>query len=111
MSDPARIQRYRAMVDRFPQSEVPRYSLASALIEAGELAEAETHLRVLLEHKPDYMMAAVQLAQILTQQERWDDALEACDAAIALAVAQDHKGPLMDCEALRDEIISEIEGI
>ncbi len=102
MSD---IERFEAIVARFPDSEVPRYSLAGAYRAAGRDEDALDQLTTICTSlKPDYMMAWVQRTELLVALERFEDALAVCTRAIELAKAQDHKGPLMDCEALLEEI-------
>lgn len=103
-----KIERYESMVARFPQSEVPRYSLACAYREAGRIEDALTEFAEIMRIKPDFMMAWVHTTELLVGLERYDEARPICTAAIALAKAQDHSGPLMDCETLLDEIESEL---
>ncbi len=106
MSD---IARYQAMVERFPNSEVPRYSLAKALRDEGRDDDALAQFEEICARvKPDFMMAWVHRTELLVAMERYDDALPVCRQAIQLATDQDHRGPLMDCEALLEEIEEEL---
>lgn len=99
------------MIERFPRSEVPRYSLGSALKAEGKLDEAVEHLAVAVEVKPDFMMAWIQLGEAHMAREDWDGAKSAIQAALKLATDQDHQGPKLDCEALLEEIQEELDGI
>lgn len=102
------IERFRAMVERFPNSEVPRYSLAMAYLDAEQVEEAEAELAEITRIKPSYMMAWVQRTRALMTLERFESAREVCQQAIRLATEQNHQGPLMDCEMLLEEIEEEL---
>lgn len=108
MSD-ERIAKFRAMVDQFPDSELPRFSLGQALLEAGRYEEAEQTFSEVARINPTYMMAFVHRTTALMELERWSDARDACQAAISLAVAQNHSGPRLECEQLLAEIEDELD--
>lgn len=103
-----RIDRCRALVAQFPDSELPRFSLGQALLEAGRFEEAAATFAEVAAIKPDYMMAHVHRTRALMELERWSDARDACRAAIQLAIAQGHSGPRMECEQLLGEIEDEL---
>lgn len=103
----ANIDRLRQMIERFPDSEVPRYSLATALRGEGDTEGAIEAFDGAIRCRADFMMAWVGKAELLVELERWDEAVACCEQAIELAKAQNHQGPLIDCEALLEEIRSE----
>jgi tetratricopeptide (TPR) repeat protein len=110
MSSPAdaRIEKFLGMVEQFPDSELPRFSLGQAYVEAGRYEDAERTFAEVARINPTYMMAWVHRAQALCELERWADAKQACEEAIRLAVAQGHSGPKMECEQLLEEIEEEL---
>lgn len=107
MSD-ERIARFQKMVEQFPGSELPRFSLGQALLEAGRFDEAADTFAEVARINPSYMMAFVHRTRALMELERWSDAAEACRTAISLAVAQGHSGPRAECEMMLAEIEDEL---
>ena len=103
-----RIERFQKMVEQFPGSEVPRFSLAQAYFEADRLEEAAATFEEVIELKPDYMMAWVLRTRALIGLERFEAALAVCERALALAIEQDHQDPRIDCELMLEEIREEL---
>lgn len=107
MSNP-RIERFRAMVERFPDRSPPRFSLARALHDDDDFAAAAPHYAEALRLQPDLMMAALHRAECLFELRRWSDAREAAEAALRMAQQQGHTGPQADASALLDDIADEL---
>lgn len=103
-----RIARFRKMADQFPTSELPRFSLGQALLEARRWGEAEETFAEVIRINPSYMMAFVHRTRALMELERWSDAADACRTAISLAISQGHSGPRAECEQLLAEIEDEL---
>lgn len=103
MSDP-RIDRFRAMVERFPDRSPPRFSLARALHDAGQHAEAVEHYAAAAQLQPDLMMAWLHKGECLIELNQLDAAEEAVAESLRLAVAQGHDGPQVEARELLDEI-------
>lgn len=101
---PDRITRFEALVAQFPTSEVPRYSLGQALMDAGRYDEAATTFVACTTLRADFLMAWVLAAQCFVRLERWADARNYAVKGLALAIAQGHSGPRGDAEALLEEI-------
>lgn len=101
---PDRIARFQALVAQFPNSEVPRYSLGQAQMDAGLYDDAAATFIACTTLRPDFLMAWVQAAQALVRLERWTDARPYAEQALTLAIAQGHSGPRGDAEALLEEI-------
>lgn len=107
MSD--RITRFQAMVERFPERAPPRFSLARALHDADNHAAAEGHYAEALKLQPDLMMAAMHRAECLFELGRFEDAREAAQVALSMALKQGHTGPQADAENLLEEIADELD--
>lgn len=104
-----KIQRFQQMVERFPESELPRFSLAQAYLDAEQYSDAERTFAEVIGLKPDYMMAWVHRTQALMAMDEFEAAKPVCERAIELAREQDHQGPLADCEYLLEEIVEELD--
>ena len=104
----ARIAKWEAMVRSFPDSDLPRFSLGQALLDAGRLAEAVAAFREVARLNPTNMMAYVHMGRALLELGRLDEAKTACEEGIRLAIDQGHSGPRADCEAMLAEIEDEL---
>ena len=69
---------------------------------AGTLSNAVVAL------KDDYMLAWLRLAECAMTAERWPEAKEAAEKALALGIAQDHQGPQAEARAMLMEIEDEL---
>jgi len=96
----ARIKRFSAMKAQFPQSEMPRWSLATTYEDADRFQEAIAEFRELVAIKPDYCVAFLHLGSCLIEEEAYDEAIAALEEAKRLAVAQGHDEPRLKAEAL-----------
>ena len=103
-----RIEKFYDLVQRFPDSEVPRFSLAQAYRDAGRYEDAEKAYSDVIAIKSDFMLAWIERARCLISLERYEDAEPIARQGLALAVAQGHQEPRIDCEALLEEIEEEI---
>lgn len=103
MSD-TKIERFQAMKAKFPQSEMPRWSLANALAAAGRSDEAIAELRDLVALKPDYCVAWLELGRLAASRGDVATARPALEETIRLAAAQGHSAPRMDAEALLEDL-------
>jgi tetratricopeptide (TPR) repeat protein len=107
-NDTPAIGRARAMVERFADNPVPRFSLAQALQDAGRQDDALVEWRAVVALKDDYMLAWLRLAECAMTAERWPEAKEAAEKALALGIAQDHQGPQAEARAMLMEIEDEL---
>ena len=104
MSDhESRIKRFQEHAKAFPDSELPHFALAKALLEAGREEEAMAEFRETLRLKPDYLIPHIILARLLLDHGRKDEARALAAKARPLAVAQGHDGPLREIEELEKE--------
>ncbi len=108
MSDP-RIERFATLKQKFPDSEMPRWSLATAYEEAGRHQEAAAEFRELVGLKPDYCVAWLHMGSCLLELERYDEAVEALEEAKRLAVAQGHMAPKQEAEMLLERAREEMD--
>ena len=106
-SDP-RIERFEAMVARFPDRSPPRFSLARALQDAGRYDAATEHYAKAAALQPDLMMAWLHWAECLMASGRYDEVREPAERARALAVSQGHEGPLADVTELLEDLDDEV---
>ena len=106
----SRVDRFRAMIERFPDRAEPRFSLARALQDAGDHAAAEVHYASAQALQPELMMAWLHQAECLVELGNLADARVAASRAHELAVAQGHSVPRQEAEQLIADIDDELAG-
>jgi len=107
--DMDKLTKFLEMKERFPQSEMPRWSIATFYEEAERYAEAIAEFEELVKLKPDYCVAFLHLGSCLIEEERFEDAIKALEQAHALALAQSHDAPRMEAEMLLETAREELE--
>ena len=95
-----RVAHFEALVARQPENELFRFSLAQALLAAGRANDAEPHLRHCIEKKADWMIPPILLGKHLLATGRESEARPLLEAALQLAIAQDHEDPATELRAL-----------
>lgn len=95
-----RSQQFAALVARQPENEMFRFSLAQALLDEGKPHDAIPHLKFCAEKKADWMMARIRLGQALLQAGRRDEARPWLEAALQLAIDQQHEDPERELRAM-----------
>ena len=95
-----RSERFRGLVEKNPDNELFRFSLAQALINEKQPADAEPHLRACIEKKPDWMVAHIMLGKALIDLNQKDEAQIILKTAHHLAVEQQHEEPEAELSAL-----------
>lgn len=103
----SRIEQARALFAQFPGNELARFNLAQALCEAGQHPEAIEHLTVLVQQKPDWMVAHILLGKSYLALGDVGRARPVLQRARELAIAQHHDGPREELTALLQSIGSE----
>ncbi len=96
----ARIARFTGLKAQFPDSEMPRWTLATTYEDAERYDEAIAEFRELVALKPDYCVAYLHLGSCLIEEERYDEAIAALSEAKRLAIAQGHEEPRLKAEAM-----------
>lgn len=97
------VERFALLVEQQPENEMFRFSLAQALLKAGRPDEAVPHLQRCAEKKADWMIPRILLGKTLLQLGRKTAARPWLDAALSLAVEQNHEDPERELRALLKE--------
>ncbi len=95
-----RVAQFEALVARQPKNELFRFSLAQALLAVGRASDAEPHLRFCIEKKTDWMIPRILLGKHLLATGRQSEARPLLEAALQLAIDQNHEDPAADLRAL-----------
>ena len=101
---PSRLEHFQALVARHPDNELFRFSLAQALVAEQREAEAVPHYEYCAAKKADWMMPRILLGKLLLQLSRRAEAKPMLEAALHLAIEQDHEDPERELRALLTEI-------
>jgi len=100
----SRSDQFAALAAAQPDNGLFRFSLAQALLAEGRPADALAHLEFCAIGKPDWMMPRILLGQALVKLGRKAEAKPWLEAALRLAVAQDHDDPARELRALLKDI-------
>ncbi len=100
----SRSQQFAALVAKQPDNELFRFSLAQALLNENRPAEALEHLAACADRKADWMMPRILLGKTLLGLGRKAEARPWLEAALALAIAQDHGDPAAEMQMLLREL-------
>lgn len=98
------MDQFRGLVERQPENEMFRFSLAQALVAEGRSEEAIPHYERCVAKKADWMMARILLGKLLLQLGRRADAKPLLEDALRLAVEQQHEDPERELRALLAEL-------
>lgn len=101
---PSRTEQFQALVERQPDNEMFRFSLAQALAAEGRAAEAVPHFEFCTNRRADWMMARILLGKLLLQLGRRADAKPVLAEALRLAVEQHHEDPERELRALLTDL-------
>lgn len=96
----SRAEHFQALVDRQPDNELFRFSLAQALVAERRAAEACRHYELCAAKRADWMMPRILLGKLLLQLGRPDEAKPLLEAALQLAIAQNHDDPERELRGL-----------
>lgn len=87
-----RLEQLRSMLADDPEDKFLRYAIALERRRAGDRAGAAEDLESLLGKDPTFIACYYQLAQVLAEMGRTQDAIQTCDAgALQCLVAGDRK--------------------
>lgn len=100
----ARAAHFAALVAQQPDNELFRFSLAQALLAEHQPAAALEHLTVCARKKSDWMMPRILLGKALAGLGRCAEARPWLEAALQLAVEQNHEDPARELRGLLDEM-------
>ena len=104
-----KLAKFLEMKERFPTSEMPRWSIATCYEDQEQYSEAISEFQDLVKIKPDYCVAFLHLGSCLMEEERFEEAIDALEKAHALAIAQGHDAPRMEAEMLLENAREELE--
>jgi predicted Zn-dependent protease len=96
----SRSQQFADLVAKQPENELFRFSLAQALLNEQRPVEALEHLERCALKKPEWMMPRILLGKTLITVGRRSEAKPWLEAALQLAIAQDHDDPAAEMRAL-----------
>ena len=88
-----RIAKALELLQKFPDNDLARYSLAQAYFNAGGLRKRYRHLRPLCAKKNYWMVVHILLDKSLIAPDRGAEAKQILEHAHELAIAQHHDGP------------------
>jgi tetratricopeptide (TPR) repeat protein len=103
-ADLAKIEKWRKLVEKNPDNELARYSLASAFFDAGRFADAEPHFARALELKDDWVMAYILRARCLIRLGRVDEARPLLARGRDHSIRQRHESPVEEIDAILAEL-------
>ena len=96
----SRVEQFTALVERQPESELFRFSLAQALEAQGLLEQALPHYVFCAGKKSDWMMPRILSAKALLGLGRKEEAVPFLHEALRLAIDQHHETPEAELRAL-----------
>ncbi len=96
----SRSEQFAALVQKQSDNELFRFSLAQALLAEGRPAEAVPHFEICSKKKADWMMPRILLGKTLISLNRLAEAKPWLEAALQLAIDQDHEDPERELRAL-----------
>ena len=99
-----RSERFKELVEKNPDNELFRFSLAQTLVREDQLAEAEPHLRACINKKPDWMVAHITLGKALIELGRCGEAQPILEIAHRLAIEQAHEEPEAELRTLLEQM-------
>lgn len=97
------IERFTALVAQQPDNELFRFSLAQALLKAGRTVDALPELERCTAKKADWMIPRILLGKALLTLGRKTEAKPWLEAALTLAVDQNHEDPERELRTLLAE--------
>jgi len=97
---PSRVEQFQALVERQPENDLFRFSLAQALTAENRGAEAEPHYAFCIARKADWMLPRILLGKHLLATGRRAEAKPLLEESLRLAIAQDHDDPAAELRAL-----------
>lgn len=95
---------FQSLVEKQPNNELFRFSLAQALVADGRDEEAIPHFEFCAAKKDDWMMPRILLGKLLVRLGRQTQAKPLLEAALRLAVDQNHEDPERELRALLAEM-------
>lgn len=92
------------LVNRQPDNELFRFSLAQALVAEGRADAAIEHYIFCVQKKSDWMMPRILLGKLYLQLGRREEARPLLEAALQLAIDQTHEDPERELRGILGEL-------
>ena len=99
------IERYKRMLEQYPNNELARFSLGKAYYDQGEIAAAREQFQFALARKPDWMVVQILVGKCELALGHRAEAKAAFERARELAIEQKHEGPQAEMEELLRELL------
>ena len=96
----SRSEHFQTLVERQPENELFRFSLAQALVAEGRPNEAVPHYEFCVAKKADWMMPRILLGKLQLAAGKSEDARKLFASALTLAIDQHHEEPEQELRAL-----------
>jgi len=100
----SRSAQFAALVEKQPDNELFRFSLAQALLAENRAADAVHHFEICAGKKADWMMPRILLGKALIGLNRRAEARPWLEAALTLAVEQNHEDPERELRGILAEL-------
>lgn len=100
----AKSDTFRSKVEADPDNLLFRFSLGQALYEEGRPGDAIPHLRRCAEGRDDWMLPRILLGKSLLETNAAPEARPILEAALRLAVEQDHRDPAEELRQLLQDM-------
>lgn len=95
---------FATLVERAPDNELFRFSLAQALLAEGRPEEAVPHYAFCVAKKADWMMPRILLGKLHLAAGRKTEARPLLVEALELAISQTHEDPERELRAILAEL-------
>ncbi len=99
-----RLQQLRQLLAEEPGDLFLRYAIALEHRRLGATAEAIADLEALLREAPQHIASYYQLALMLAEADRTDDALDVCDAGLLQCLVAGDRKARAELQELRNTI-------
>ena len=90
------IERYRKLLEQYPNNELARFSLGKAYFDLEQFADAKREFELALAKKPDWMVVQILIGKCDLAVGNKAAAKGAFEKARQLAIHQNHEGPLAE---------------
>lgn len=90
------IERYRKLLEQYPNNELARFSLGKAYFDLEQFADAKREFQLALAKKPDWMVVQILIGKCDLSLGDKPAAKTAFERARQLATEQNHEGPLAE---------------
>src|SRR5438132_12939687 len=99
------IERYKRMLEQYPNNELARFSLGKAYYDQGEISAAREQFQLALARKPDWMVVQILVGKCELALGHRAEPKAAFERARELAIEQKHEGPQAEMEELLRELV------